>query len=254
MKVKTFTVLLFATIFHTDAVEVTDEDINFPLVSYLLAKVQRLETKVMVRPSIRKTRQTTDKPTKAPVVADNKQCNCPPSVVTYIRWGNSTCPYGADTIYSGVVAGSWHKHEGAAVDPLCLPPDPQYLQYQSGYQGYTRLYGAEYDTYTPSPLDHSLNRNVPCALCQVYGRNNKIMIPSHYECPSGWRREYYGYLMAGHYTQKAGTQFTCVDKSLEQIPGSGANTDGYVFFTVEAYCDHHIPCSAKELTCVVCTK
>ena len=50
------------------------------LLSYLLAKVQRLEA---------------EKPTKPPVVAaDNKQCNClPPDVVTYTRWGNSTCPY-----------------------------------------------------------------------------------------------------------------------------------------------------------------
>ena len=248
-------VLSLLVICLTDAVEVTDEDINSPLVSYLLAKVQRLESKMMVRPNIRNTRQTTEKPTKPPVVAaDNKQCNCPPSVVTYIRWGNSTCPYGADTIYSGVVAGSWYDHTGAAVDPLCLPPDPQYLKYQSGYQGYAYLVGTEYQTHSPSPLDQSFDRNVLCALCQVYGQTNKIMIPSHYECPNGWRREYYGYLMAGRITHKAATQYTCVDKSLEQIPGSGADTNGYLIYTVEAYCGHHIPCSDKEVTCVVCTK
>ena len=255
MKVKIFTLFLLIIIFITEAVEVTDEDINSPLVSYLLAKVQRLESKIMVRPNIRNTRQTTEKPTKPPVVAaDNKQCNCPPSIVTYIRWGNSTCPYGADTIYSGVAAGSDHLKEGAAVDLLCLPPDPQYLKYQSGYQGYARLLGTEYQTYSPSPLDHSFDRNVPCALCQVYGHTNKIMIPSRYECPSGWRREYYGYLMAGHQNQKAATQYICVDKSLEQIPGSATDTNGYLIYTVEAHCGHYIPCSDKEVTCVVCTK
>ena len=77
--------LLFPFIF-TDALEVT-EDANFQLLSTLLAKVQQLEAKNMIMPNIRNTRQTTDKPTKAPVIADNKQCNCPPSVVTYIRWG-----------------------------------------------------------------------------------------------------------------------------------------------------------------------
>ena len=128
LKIKAFILLFCFVISLTDAVEVTDEDVNSPLVSYLLAKVQRLESKIMVRPNIRNTRQTTEKPTKPPVVAaDNKQCNCLPSVVTYIRWGNSTCPYGADTIYSGVVAGSWNDNTGAAVDPLCLPPNPQYL-------------------------------------------------------------------------------------------------------------------------------
>ena len=173
----------FISLTNIDAAEL-NKDINSPLVSYLLAKVQRLQSKIMVRPNIRNTRQTTEKPTKPPVVAtDNKQCNCPPSVVTYIRWGNSTCPYGADTIYSGVVAGSWYSHEGAAVDPLCLPPDPQYLKYQSGYQNYARLYGAEYKIPGGSPINQAHNRNPPCALCQVYGHTNKIMIPSRYDCP-----------------------------------------------------------------------
>ena len=253
MKVQIFALSMFIFILLTDAVEVTDEDINSPLVSYLLAKVQRLESKMMVRPNNRSTRQTTDKPTKAPVVADNKQCNCPPSVVTYIRWGNSTCPYGADTIYSGVVAGSWFDHTGAAVDPLCLPPDPQYLLSQGGYQNGAPIYGAEYEL-GGTPLDHSNDRNVPCALCQVYGRTNKIMIPSHYECPSGWRREYYGYLMAGYRAHKGATQFTCIDESVGQIPASGASTNGKLFHLVEAQCGHFIPCSDKELTCVVCTK
>ena len=233
-----------------------DEDMNSPLVSYLLAKVQQLESKMMASPNIRNTRQTTDKPTKAPVVADNKQCTCPPSgVVTYTRWGNSTCPYGADTIYSGVVAGAHYTHVGGAVDPLCIPKtlSQQYLQYENNYQTNQPVYGAEYKT--TGPLDHSNSRNVPCALCQVNGRTNKIIIPSRYECPSGWRREYYGYLMAGHYTHKAATQFTCIDMSLEQISGSGGDNAGYLFYTVELYsCQPLIPCDQKELTCVVCTK
>ena len=115
-----------------------------------------------------------------------------------------------------LVAGSLFTHEGAAVDPLCLPHDPQYLKFQPGYQNWVSLYGAEYQTHH-TPLDHSHDRNVPCALCQAYGRISKIMIPSHYECPSGWTRECYGYLMAGYYDHKAATQFTCIDRSLEPI-------------------------------------
>ena len=117
--------------------------VDSPLVSYLLAKLQRLamESKLMATPNtswdnrlvIRSTREATAgsksvKPQATP------ECKCPHSVVTYIRWGNSTCPYGADTIYSGVAAGSDHSHEGAAVDLLCLPPDPKYLKSTSGYQ------------------------------------------------------------------------------------------------------------------------
>ena len=94
-------------------------------------------------------------------------------------------------------------------------------------------------------------------MCQVNGHTNKIMIPSRYEYPSGWRREYYGYLMAGAHNSKAATQFTCVDESVEQIPGSGGNTNGYQFYTVEANADcggNFLPCSPSELTCVACTK
>ena len=256
MKKTIFSVLYFVIIIFTDAVEVTDEDINSPLVSHLLAKVQQLESKIMARPNIRNTRQTTEKPTKPPVVAaDNKQCNCPPTgVVTYTRWGNSTCPYGADTIYSGVMAGSWYNHEGAVVDPLCIPKtmSQQYLGYTGGEQKYIQLYAAEYKTH--GSLYHSNGRFAPCALCQVTSHTNKIMIPSRYECPNGWRREYYGYLMAGYYGHKAATQFTCVDKSVEQIPGSGSG-GGYLMYTVEANYDcNFLPCSSYELTCVVCTK
>jgi len=80
------------------------------------------------------------------------------------------------------------------------------------------------------------------------------MIPSCYECPPGWTTEYYGYLMAGYHGHKAATQFTCMDKNLEMIPGSGTDANGKLFFNVEAHCNHFIPCSEKELTCVICTK
>ena len=262
-------ILVLFVVVLTDAAMFSDDDIDSPLVSYLLAKVQRLESKMMARPNtwnarpntwnarpnnIRNTRSTKQTVAKSVKTRSTSvECKCPFSVVTYIRWGNNTCPYGADTIYSGFAAGSHYTHVGAAVDPLCLPPDPKYLKSTPGYQNWGLLYGIEYET-TGTPLDHSHDRNMPCALCQAYGRTSMIMIPSHYECPLGWRREYYGYLMTGYHGHKAATQYTCVDESLEQIPGSGGDQNGYLLYTVEANCGHYIPCSDKELTCVVCTK
>ena len=262
MKKSTSLLLYFTIIVSTNcnaAVEVTDDDTNSQLLSYLLARLQRLESQIMVRPNIRNARQTTEKPTNSPVAtADNKSCSCESTgVVTYTRWGNSTCPYGADTIYSGVVAGSHAGYEGSAVDPLCIPKtlSQQYLEHNGGFQDYVRLFGGKYQT--SGPLYHSNGRYVPCALCQVNGHTNKMMIPSRYECPTGWRREYYGYLMAGHYTNKAATQFTCVDKNVEQVPGQGTDGNGYYFYTVELRYEcggNFLPCSSQELTCVVCTK
>jgi len=217
------------------------------LISNLLAKIEKLESNTMVAPSSRKTRQAADD--------DGSPCSdgCTTSgVVSYVRWGNDTCPPTASTIYSGVVGGSERSHVGAAVNPLCLPQDPQYLLYQSGYQGTAYLYGAEYQV--SGPFDQSDDRNVPCSVCEVNGRTNKLMIPSRYECPPGWTREYYGYLMAGHRSNNAATQYTCMDESLAQISGSGSSNGGYYFFTVEALCSQFIPCSDQEVTCVVCTK
>ena len=60
--------------------------------------------------------------------------------------------------------------------------------------------------------------------------------------------------MAGYHGHKASTQYTCIDESFEHIPGSKANYNGRLLYTVEAYCGNYFPCSDKELTCAVCTK
>ena len=87
MRINIFGALCFVVFILTDTAKVANEDINSLLVSYLLAKVQQLESQMIVRPNVRNTRETTDKPTKPPVVTtDSKQCNCPPAgVVTYTR-------------------------------------------------------------------------------------------------------------------------------------------------------------------------
>ena len=95
---------LFAFFFLTDAMEVTDEDINSPLVSYLLAKVKRLEGKMMDKPNVRNIREVEKRSIDTNTSADVKNTkDCPQQVVTYIRWGNTTCPYGANTIYKGII-------------------------------------------------------------------------------------------------------------------------------------------------------
>ena len=95
---KILLLILFSVIFLTNAVKVTDEDINSPLISYLLAKVQRLETKMMAKPSVRNTREVEKRSVDTNTSADDKKTKSCPQVVTYIRWGNKTCPYGANTI------------------------------------------------------------------------------------------------------------------------------------------------------------
>ena len=144
-------------------------------------------------------------------------------------------------------------HTGSGANYLCMPPDPQYtLRYYNGVQGQvTHVYGTEYE----SPLQGTDNHNVPCAVCLATPRETVLMIPAKTTCPASWTTEYTGYLMSEHHTYHR-TMYECVDKSQESVPGSQADTNGALFFHVEAKCNGlqcppYVP--EKELTCVVCT-
>ena len=253
MKVISVIVIILVGFFFTKAAETNDEDTNSPLVSDLLAKIQRLESKLSATTNSRNTRQVEQKRSvvanETAVKNDDKAGKCSPNTITYIRWGNSTCEYGADTVYSGFAGGGHYSHQGSPANLLCLPPDPQY--YSSSSSGSQYIYGVEYEISGVN--SHANDRNMPCALCKVTGHSTTVMIPSHYECPVGWRKEYNGYIMAGHYTQQGSTMYNCIDKSLAQISGSGGNENPHRLYTVYAVCGHYFPCSSTEMTCVVCS-
>ena len=122
----------------------------------------------------------------------------------------------------------------------------------------TCIYGVEYERDGGSPYPSSLHHdNVPCAVCHVSTRSAVLMIPAWCHCPScGWIVKYTGYLMSEHHNHGKAT-YECVDMNAESIPGSQANTDGGLFYHVEATCNG-LPCPPydpqKELTCAVCTK
>ena len=140
---KIFLLILFSVIFLTDAVEVTGDDINSPLVSYLLAKVQRLEAKMMAKPSVRNTREVKKRSIDTNTSADDKKTkDCPQQVVTYIRWENKTCLYGANTIYQGIALGGHYDLKGSAVNMMFSPYDVTlFPKHQTGRE---RAYGVEY--------------------------------------------------------------------------------------------------------------
>ena len=178
--------------------------------------------------------------------------------VTYVRWGKSSCPNvtGTELLYAGRAAGTFFSKVGGGSNYLCMPDTPEYtLSYTPESQSYSEIYGAEYEV--PIPGTH--NHNVPCAVCSASTRVGVLMIPARTSCITGWTREYYGYLMSaaslwsGHYR----TSFECVDKDQDSVPGSQADTNGALFYHVEANCNG-LACppynNKKELNCVVCTK
>jgi len=181
--------------------------------------------------------------------------------VVYTRWGKTSCPNvsGTELVYAGRAGGTLYHHKGGAANHLCMPDDPDYLHYGPGVQGYSYVYGAEYQSHNGQLLSGVTEHNVPCAVCYASTRVAVTMIPAKTHCPPTWTLEYSGYLMseASLYSYHSRTMYECVDKNPESVPGSATNTDGTLFYHVEASCNG-MACPPydpqKELTCAVCTK
>ena len=134
-----------------------------------------------------------------------------------------------------------------------MPDDPEYtFPYQNGVRGDSYVYGTEYE----NPLVSHNQHDAPCAVCYLPTINTVIMIPAKTSCPSGWTREYYGYLMSEAISHRRST-YTCVDMDMESVPGSAYPREGGHFYHVEAHCNG-MACppydNSKELNCVVCSK
>ena len=178
--------------------------------------------------------------------------------LVYTRWGRTTCPptSGTQLVYKGRAAGSSYGHKGGGSDILCMPDDPEYLNYGPGIQNTSPLYGCEYWPNSPQPLLNVYQHNMPCAVCSG-NRSKLLMIPAKINCPPQWQREYFGYLMAAHGTLNYRSAFQCVDKDPKKVPGEAGNTySSNNPHHVEATCNGLL-CPPydpqKELTCVVCT-
>lgn len=176
--------------------------------------------------------------------------------VVYTRWGKSSCPSttGTSLLYAGRVGGTYSGHSGGGANFLCMPLNPQYsTRYTTGVQGYSYIYGAEYER----PIRGTRNDDATCAVCYVSTRETLLMIPARTSCPSSWTREYYGYLMSANREDSGRTAYICVDDVPESVSGSQGHTDASHLYHVEATCNS-MPCppyvNYKELTCTVCTK
>ena len=177
---------------------------------------------------------------------------------TYIRWGRDDCPSGAVALYSGRTAGTKWNVKGGTSDYLCLPDRPRY---GSTYNdAASPLYGVEYERW-PTSSPQARYDNMPCVVCYVATRSAMFVQQASYLCPSGWSREYYGYMMSdGVYSKREGRKSTiCVDANAEAVPGTGVSTDPSLAFLLSVECTNsELLCSpyvdGRILSCAVCTK
>ncbi|KAK3589691.1 hypothetical protein CHS0354_015200 [Potamilus streckersoni] len=180
----------------------------------------------------------------------------------YTRWGRTTCSDDINTeiVYSGIAGGSYYDHPGAAVNTLCLPHEPIWGTHTDGLENYAFVYGAEYhdqSLFKRTNAEALSSHNMPCVVCRSTLRSSTFMLPARNRCFGDWHVEYHGYLMTGHHTHKASSDYICVDEAPE-ADSSGFRTEyGVLLYRVEAICGS-LPCpqymQGRELTCAICSK
>lgn len=167
----------------------------------------------------------------------------------YIRWGHSDCPETAEVIYSGKIAGASHADKGGGSNAQCLPADPEYSSDASITQKRAYMYGAEFDSAVV------VNHDIPCALC-LANCSATYMVPAKVACPSGWTKEYKGYLMTSLGYQPR-VDYICVDEAFKNTRQNGKTDKGLMLYPVEVKCASLL-CppyrESKDVTCVVCSK
>ena len=182
-------------------------------------------------------------------------------IVSYTHWGKNSCPYGAELIYKGFAASGHYNHSGGISSLLCLTDKPTFdvENVSDGNQDGALLYGTEYETsgHGIASLKPLHDKDAPCAVCLKQAALT-LMIPGTKHCPTGWDKEYEGYLMGTRYTQKSTHEVACVDINAEASPSSSnVSQDGNLWYPTEAECGS-LACPPyvqdREISCVVCTK
>jgi hypothetical protein len=83
---------------------------------------------------------------------------------------------------TGFTGGSHYTHKGAAVEPLCLPRDPEWGTYKDGMDGHKAyIFGAEYEIDTGNSMHSVHNQDVPCAVCLIHHRSLVTVLPGTFK-------------------------------------------------------------------------
>ena len=177
---------------------------------------------------------------------------------TYTRWGHDSCESPASLVYRGSMASSAHSHNGSGANHLCMPFNPQYVS-GIGNGGGAYIYGSEYQSVNNINYGkrNIQDRNIPCAVCRVQTRSTVIMVPARNTCPSGWTREYHGFLMAAHWRQQK-RDYLCMDRGMKTLSGRAHYQGGNLLYSAAMQCNFGLDCppyqAEKPLTCAMCTK
>ncbi|CAC5420840.1 unnamed protein product [Mytilus coruscus] len=175
----------------------------------------------------------------------------------YVRWSRKQCSGNqTELVYSGYTGGGHYDERGSPAEPVCLPPDPDFVKTSSGQHG--RMYGAEFYSNNNVFPSNSQYQDIPCAVCRVKQASSVIMIPGKNRCYTGWNMEYHGYLASNYYNAVAAGSYVCIDIQPEYVSGGSSwNSKSKLVYDVVAKCGS-LRCPPYKqdypLTCVVCSK
>jgi len=129
--------------------------------------------------NVRTTREVEEWFVNNDISEDDKKNKGCPQVVSYIRWGNTTCPYGANTLYKGTaVGGRYTIYKGA---PMCLSQNPMHYSSRWGKFCYPSRVSCYWNHWSCKLQEHAL-----FSMWRATGQSDKIMITSHYVHVSRW--------------------------------------------------------------------
>lgn len=180
-----------------------------------------------------------------------------PFAPVYTRWGSRSCPSGATRLYEGFVANDYYTHSGSGVNYLCMHPSPQWPTGMSnGNQNGALLYGVEYQN--TGAVDKNHDKDAGCAVCQSKGTRVPYVQWGRKTCTNGHSLQYYGLIMANHYTYRK-AEYICVDwDRAPHLRSSNSNHNGGLLYTTEMQTKSHSSGDEaqyghdRELSCAVC--
>ncbi|CAK0844604.1 unnamed protein product [Prorocentrum cordatum] len=168
-------------------------------------------------------------------------------------WGKRQCPFTAELVYEGFMAGAHHNHGGSGANFICMTtsnPNPP-SGYSDGNQDGSLLYGTEYQN--TGALDANHDGDAACAVCRKRSKHRDVFVQwgRSTSCSNSLPTVYKGYIMANHYTQHRSTR-VCVDTAREtHAQSSWHDNNGALLYTTEfevpvsgVSANHEVGCSA----------
>jgi hypothetical protein len=140
----------------------------------------------------------------------------------FIRYGNTTAPFGCEVIETGIACAAHHSHSGSISEPILLPAATDGSAVAS--DAYAEIYRIVTGSVFMAPIPQNAVVNgarilAPRPTAVFWGRTTP---------PPGWTSLYTGFAMAGHYTLTGVGQPMLIDSAFSG-GSAGPGTSTFIY-------------------------